>query len=75
MRPRATFGRTGRTVAGLAVGAVALTIVVVAVVARLLVPSMPWAVAVALGAIVAAPLTRRPRPPYSSSSVRRIDFS
>src|SRR5512144_2233058 len=44
-----------RAVAGLAVGAVALTIVVVAGVARLLVPTMPWAVAVALGAIVAPP--------------------
>ncbi|MFY3742529.1 cation:proton antiporter [Anaeromyxobacter sp. Red801] len=44
-----------RTVAGLAVGAVALTVVVVAVVARALVPGMPWAVAVALGAIVAPP--------------------
>jgi CPA1 family monovalent cation:H+ antiporter len=44
-----------RSVAGLALGAVALTIVVVAVVARLLVPRMPWAVAVALGAIVAPP--------------------
>src|ERR671926_484697 len=44
-----------RTVTGLAVGAVALTVVVVAVVARLLVPGMPWAVAVALGAIVAPP--------------------
>jgi CPA1 family monovalent cation:H+ antiporter len=44
-----------RTVAGLAVGAVALTVVVVAVVVRWLVPGMPWAVAVALGAIVAPP--------------------
>jgi Na+/H+ antiporter len=44
-----------RSVAGLAVGAVALTIVVVAVVARLLVRDMPWAVAIALGAIVAPP--------------------
>lgn len=44
-----------RPVAGLALGAVALTIVVVAVVAHLLVPGMPWAVAVALGAIVAPP--------------------
>jgi CPA1 family monovalent cation:H+ antiporter len=44
-----------RAVVGLAVGAVGLTIVVVAVVARLLVPDMPWAVAAALGAIVAPP--------------------
>jgi monovalent cation/hydrogen antiporter len=44
-----------RAVTGLAVGAVALTIVVVAVVARRLVPDLPWAVAIALGAIVAPP--------------------
>jgi Na+/H+ antiporter len=44
-----------RAVASLALGAVALTIAVVAVVARLLVPDMPWAAAVALGAIVAPP--------------------
>ncbi|ABS27395.1 sodium/hydrogen exchanger [Anaeromyxobacter sp. Fw109-5] len=60
-----------RTVAGLAVGAVALTVVVVAVVVRLLVPDMPWAVAVALGAIVAPPdaaaataVLRQLRPPH-----------
>lgn len=47
--------RNWRSVAGLALGAVALTIAIVAVVARLLVPQMPWAVAVALGAIVAPP--------------------
>jgi monovalent cation/hydrogen antiporter len=44
-----------RTVAGLALGAVLLTVVVVAVVVRWLVPEMPWAVAIALGAIVAPP--------------------
>src|SRR5688572_25010444 len=44
-----------RPIASLALGAVALTIVVVAVVAKLLVPAMPWAAAVALGAIVAPP--------------------
>ena len=60
-----------RTVAGLAIGAVALTIVVVAVVARLLVPGMPWAVAVVLGAIVAPPdaaaataVLKQLRPPH-----------
>src|SRR4051794_41269442 len=42
-----------RPVAGLALGAVVLTIVAVAVVAKLLVPDMPWGAAVALGAIVA----------------------
>src|SRR4029453_17179648 len=44
-----------RTVAGLAIGAVALTILVVAVVARLIVPGMPWAVAGALGALLPPP--------------------
>ena len=44
-----------RAVVGLAIGAVALTIVAVAVVARWLVPDMSWAVAIALGAIVAPP--------------------
>ena len=60
-----------RTVAGLALGAVALTIVVVAIVARLLVPEMPWAVAIALGAIVSPPdaaaataVLKQLRPPH-----------
>jgi CPA1 family monovalent cation:H+ antiporter len=60
-----------RTVAGLAVGAVALTVVVVAIVARVLVPEMPWAVAVAVGAIVAPPdaaaataVLKQLRPPH-----------
>ena len=44
-----------RAIASLALGAVALTIVVVAVVARALVPDLPWAAAIALGAIVAPP--------------------
>jgi CPA1 family monovalent cation:H+ antiporter len=44
-----------RNVAGLAVGAVALTVLVVAVVVRALVPGMPWPAAVAIGAIVAPP--------------------
>ncbi|HMJ12915.1 MAG TPA: Na+/H+ antiporter [Polyangiaceae bacterium] len=44
-----------RNVAGLAIGAVALTVVAVAVVARWLVPAMPWPAAIALGAIVAPP--------------------
>src|SRR5215210_2772613 len=44
-----------RPVASLALGAVALTIAVVAIVAKLLVPDMPWAAAIALGAIVAPP--------------------
>ena len=42
-------------VGGLAVAAVLLTTAAVAVVARWLVPEMPWAAAVALGAIVAPP--------------------
>ena len=60
-----------RQVASLALGAVALTIVVVAVVARLLVPDLPWAAAVALGAIVAPPdaaaattVLKQLRPPH-----------
>src|SRR3954447_22692801 len=44
-----------RAVTGLAVGAVVLTVGVVAVIARLFVPEMPWPVAIALGAIVAPP--------------------
>ncbi len=44
-----------RTVASLALGAVVLTILVVAAVAHALVPGLPWAAAVALGAIVAPP--------------------
>src|SRR6185369_1505737 len=42
-------------VTGLVVFAVGLTTAAVAVVARTLVPGMPWAAAVALGAIVAPP--------------------
>src|SRR5262245_16430359 len=60
-----------RPVASLALGAVALTIVVVAVVARMLVPDLPWAAAVALGAIVAPPdaaaataVLKQLRPPH-----------
>lgn len=60
-----------RAVTGLAIGAVGLTILVVAVVARLLVPDMSWAVAIALGAIVAPPdaaaattVLKQLRPPH-----------
>jgi CPA1 family monovalent cation:H+ antiporter len=60
-----------RAVSSLALGAVALTIVVVAVVARWLVPGMPWAAAIALGAIVAPPdaaaattVLKQLRPPH-----------
>jgi monovalent cation/hydrogen antiporter len=59
-----------RPVASLALGAVALTVVVVALVARAVVPGMPWAAAIALGAIVAPPdaaaataVLRQLRPP------------
>src|SRR6185295_9225268 len=44
-----------RPVASLALGAVVLTVAVVALVARALVPDLPWAAAIALGAIVAPP--------------------
>lgn len=60
-----------RAVTGLAIGAVGLTILVVAVVARLMVPDMSWAVAIALGAIVAPPdaaaattVLKQLRPPH-----------
>lgn len=60
-----------RAVASLALGAVALTIVIVAVVARALVPELPWAAAIAMGAIVAPPdaaaataVLRQLRPPH-----------
>ncbi len=60
-----------RIITGLALGAVILTIAVVAVVARMLVPDMPWAVAIALGAIVAPPdaaaataVLKQVRPPH-----------
>jgi len=63
--------RNWRAVASLALGAVALTVVVVAVVAHALVPGMPWAAAVALGAIVAPPdaaaataVLKQLRPPH-----------
>jgi CPA1 family monovalent cation:H+ antiporter len=42
-------------VAGLAVVAVVVTTLAVAIVARWLVPDMPWSIAIALGAIVAPP--------------------
>jgi monovalent cation/hydrogen antiporter len=59
-----------RPILGLALGAVALTITVVAVAAKAMVPEMPWAAAIALGAIVAPPdaaagttVLRQVRPP------------
>src|SRR5688500_4132502 len=60
-----------RAIASLALGAVVLTVAVVAVVARLLVPGLPWAAAIALGAIVAPPdaaaattVLKQLRPPH-----------
>src|SRR5687767_2403134 len=60
-----------RAVASLALGAVALTVVAVALVTRALVPAMPWAAAIALGAIVAPPdaaaataVLRQLKPPH-----------
>src|SRR5262249_18723562 len=44
-----------RTVTGLAILAVGVTVVAVAVVVRAMVPSASWSVAIALGAIVAPP--------------------
>jgi monovalent cation/hydrogen antiporter len=58
-------------VAGLVIVAVGLTTVAVAVVTRILVPEVPWAAAVALGAVVAPPdavaataVLRQLRPPH-----------
>ena len=60
-----------RVVAGLALGAVALTIIFVAIVAHALVPDMSWSAAIALGAIVAPPdaaaattVLKQLRPPH-----------
>lgn len=60
-----------RPVASLALGAVVITVLAVAVVARWLVPNMPWAAAIALGAIVAPPdaaaattVLKQLRPPH-----------
>ncbi|HEX2062321.1 MAG TPA: sodium:proton antiporter [Thermoanaerobaculia bacterium] len=59
-----------RVVTSLAIGAVVLTVIVVAIVARALVSGLPWAAAIALGAIVAPPdaaaataVLRQLRPP------------
>jgi monovalent cation/hydrogen antiporter len=49
------FRRNIRSIGLLAVGLVLVTTVVVAVTAHLLLPGIPWAVAVALGAIVSPP--------------------
>lgn len=60
-----------RPITSLALGAVALTIGVVALVTKTLVPDMPWGAAVALGAIVAPPdaaaataVLKQLRPPH-----------
>lgn len=49
------FRRNFGTIGLLAVGLVLVTTVVVAIAARALMPGMPWAVAIALGAIVSPP--------------------
>jgi CPA1 family monovalent cation:H+ antiporter len=63
--------RNWRAVVGLAVGAVILTVIAVAVVAHAMVPGLPWAAALALGAIVAPPdaaaattVLKQLRPPH-----------
>jgi CPA1 family monovalent cation:H+ antiporter len=60
-----------RPVTSLALGAVALTVVVVALAAHALIPGIPWAAAIALGAIVAPPdaaaataVLKQLRPPH-----------
>jgi CPA1 family monovalent cation:H+ antiporter len=68
--PLREFKENIRPIGSLAVGLVLATSAAVAIVARMLVPEMPWAVAVALGAIVSPPdavaaeaiLTRLPVP-------------
>ena len=57
-------------VMGLVIFAVGLTTVAVAVVVRSLVPAMPWAPAIALGAIVARPLPSPPLPCCASCGAR-----
>lgn len=49
------FKANRRAISYLAVGLVLVTTVAVAIVARMLIPGLPWAVAVALGAIVSPP--------------------
>jgi Na+/H+ antiporter len=63
--------RNWRVVTSLALGAVFLTIIAVAVIARALVPDLPWWAAIALGAIVAPPdaaaataVLKQLRPPH-----------
>jgi monovalent cation/hydrogen antiporter len=63
-------------VAGLVVVAVGLTTAAVAVVARLLIPELPWAAAIALGAVVAPPdavaataVLRPLRPPHRITTI------
>jgi CPA1 family monovalent cation:H+ antiporter len=51
----ASFRRHIAGILSLAIGAVFFTTAVVAIVARLLVPGMPWAAAIALGAILSPP--------------------
>ena len=63
--------RYWRAVTGLALAAVALTVTAVALVARWMIPDLPWPAAIALGAIVAPPdaaaataVLRQLRPPH-----------
>lgn len=63
--------RNWRSVTSLALGAVVLTVIVVAAVAHAIVPGLPWWAAVALGAIVAPPdaaaataVLKQLRPPH-----------
>src|SRR5262245_34294955 len=53
--PLRSFTQNIGVVASLAVGLVIASALAVAAVARLLIPDLPWSVAVALGAIVAPP--------------------
>lgn len=53
--PQRDLRANWRPVVSLALGCVVLTVAVVVIVAKWLVPAMPWAAAIALGAIVAPP--------------------
>ncbi|HEX2831595.1 MAG TPA: Na+/H+ antiporter [Thermoanaerobaculia bacterium] len=69
--PQRDLRANWRPVVSLALGAVVLTVAVVAVVAKWLAPEIPWAAAIALGAIVAPPdaaaataVLKQLRPPH-----------
>jgi monovalent cation/hydrogen antiporter len=69
--PQRDLRKNWRPVVSLALGAVVLTVAIVAIVAKWLAPGIPWAAAIALGAIVAPPdaaaataVLKQLRPPH-----------